>query len=224
MGAVPHRRRQYLFRLFDPANQLHALGEFTAALALNPANPNAALLLQRLTAQETPGGTARDLDIAPDVQDIAAGLLGETQLVLSEFLALQTTLAIDVIAEATKDQMQLAVTELSDRLSEARMDVVTAEDGVQAANDERGMYDTEGESLQQQIFALQNQPLSLTDVLTTLGAAAASIAGLVTGPARLSPSRARSRRSAARSPGSRRCSDSCRPARNSGMTRASAAI
>ena len=171
----------YLFRLFDPASQLHALSEFTAALALDPANATAALLLQRLTAQETPGGTSRDLDIAPDVQDIAAGLLGETQLVLSDFLALQTTLAVDVISQATQDQMQLAVTQLSDRLSEARLDVVTAEDGVQAANDERGMYDTEGESLQQQIFALQDQPLSLTDLLTTLGAAAASIAGLVTG-------------------------------------------
>ncbi len=171
----------YLFRLFDPANQLHALSEFTAALALNPANPTAAMLLQRLTAQETPGGTSRDLDIAPDVQDIAAGLLGETQLVLSEFLALDTTMVIDELSEAEKDQMQLAVSQLSDRLSEARLDVVTAEDGVQAANDERSMYDAEGESLQQQISALQDQPLSLTDLLTTLGAAAAGIAGLVTG-------------------------------------------
>jgi hypothetical protein len=172
---------QYLFRLFDAASQLHALSEFTAALALDPANPAAALLLQRLTAQETPGGTSRDLDIAPDVQDIAAGLLGETQLVLSDFLALQTTLALDVISEATQAQMQLAVTQLSDRLSEARLDVTTAQEGVQAANDERGMYDAEGESLQQQIFALQDQPLSLTDLLTTLGAAAAGIAGLVSG-------------------------------------------
>ena len=171
----------YLFRLFDPANQLHALGEFTAALALDPANASAALLLQRLTAQETPGGTSRDLDIAPDVKDIAAGLLGETQLVLAEFQALLTTLAIEVVSEATKEQMQLAVGQLSDRLSEARLDAVTAEDGVQAANAERGMYDTEGAGLQQQIVALQDQPLSLTDVLTTLGEAAAGIAGLVTG-------------------------------------------
>jgi hypothetical protein len=172
---------QYLFRLFDPASQLHALSELTAALALDPANPTAALLLQRLVAQETPGGTSRDLDIVPDVQDIAAGLLGETQLVLSDFLALQTTLAVAVISEATRDQMQLAVTQLSDRLSEALLDVITAQDGVQAANSERSMYDTEWDGLQKQIFALQDQPLSLTDLLTTLGAAAAGIAGLVTG-------------------------------------------
>jgi hypothetical protein len=172
---------QYLFRLFDPASQLHALSEFTVALALDPANPTAALLLQRLISQETPGGTARDLDIAPDVQDIAAGLLGETQLVLSDFLALEATMTAAQTTAAMQDQMQLDVTQLSDRLSEALLDVITAQDGVQAANSERGMYDAEWSSLQQQIFALQDQPLSLTDLLTTLGAAAAGIAGLVTG-------------------------------------------
>ncbi len=70
----------YLFRLFDAADQLHALAEFDAALALDPTNTLAATLRQRVVAQETPGGFSRDLDMAPDYKDISAGLLGETQL------------------------------------------------------------------------------------------------------------------------------------------------
>ena len=108
-------------------------------------------------------------------------MLGETQLVLSEFLALQETATEDEIAAATKDQLQLSVGQLSDRLTEAQLDLVSADDGVQVADSERSMYDAEWSSLQQQIFVLQNQPLSLGDLVTTLGGVAAGIAGLVSG-------------------------------------------
>ncbi len=171
----------YLFRLFDAADQLHALAEFDAALGLDPTNTLAATLRQRVVAQETPGGISRDLDMAPDYKDISAGLLGETQLALSEFLALQETSTEDEIAAATKDQLQLTVGQLSDRLTEAQLDLVSANDGVQVANSERSMYDAQWTTLQQQIVALQNQPLSLGDLITTLGGAAAGIAGLVSG-------------------------------------------
>jgi hypothetical protein len=171
----------YLFRLFDPASQLHALAEFDAALLLDPANTTAATMRKRVVAQETPSGISRDLDISPDYKDISAGLLGETQLVLAEFLALQETSTEDEIAAATKDQLQLSVGQLADRLTEAQLDLVSADDGVQIANSERSMYDAQWASLQQQIFALQDQPLSLGDLLTTLGAVAGAIAGLATG-------------------------------------------
>ena len=171
----------YLFRLFDAADQLHALDEFDAALLLDPTNTTAATMRQRVVAQETPGGVSRDLDMSPDYKDISAGLLGEVQLVLSEFLALQETATEDEIAAATKDQLQLSVEQLADRLTEAKLDLVSADDGVQAANAERSMYDAQWTSLQQQIFALQDQPLSLGDLVTTLGGIAAGIAGLVSG-------------------------------------------
>ncbi len=171
----------YLFRLFDAASQLHALAEFDAALLLDPANTMAETMRHRVVAQETPGGVSRDLDISPDYKDISAGLLGETQLVLSEFLALQETSTEDEIAAATKDQLQLSVGQLGDRLTEAQLDLVSADDGVQVANSDRSMYDAQWASLQQQIFDLQDQPLSLGDLATTLGGVAAGIAGLVTG-------------------------------------------
>lgn len=172
---------EYLFRRFDAASQLHALAEFDAALQLDPANTQAAVLQQRIAAQETPGGTARDLDMSPDYKDISAGLLGETQLVLSEFLELQGTETQDEIADATKDQFQLVFDQLSDRLTEAALDLTTARDGVAVADAERMMYVTEWENLQQQITDLQDAPLNLGDILTTLGAAATAIAGVVTG-------------------------------------------
>jgi hypothetical protein len=74
---------EFLFRRFDPSSQLQALAEFDAALQLDPGNARAATLRQRLIQQQTPGGVSRDLDMAPDVKDVSAGLLGETQLVLS---------------------------------------------------------------------------------------------------------------------------------------------
>jgi hypothetical protein len=172
---------EYLFRLFDPGSQLHALAEFDAALLLDPTNVRADTLRQRIIQQETPGGTSRDLDVAPDYKDIAAGLLGETQLVLSDFLAVQQAATQQEIAAATKDQLSLVLGQLSDRLTEAQLDVVSANDGVQVANAERQMYSTQYSSLQQQIITLQDQHLSLGDLVTTLGAVASAVTGLVTG-------------------------------------------
>jgi hypothetical protein len=172
---------EYLFRLFDPNSQLHALAEFNAALELNPANTRAATLRNRIIQQQTPGGIPRDLDMAPDYKDISAGLLGETQLVLSEYLALQGTATQQEIADATKDQLSLVVQQMNDRLNEARLDVTVAGDGVQVADAERQMYSDQAQLLQQQITALQNQRLSLGDLVTTLGAAVGAISGLATG-------------------------------------------
>jgi hypothetical protein len=171
----------YFFRLFDPASQLHALTEFNAAIQLNPANGRAATLRQRLIQQETPSGLSRDLDIAPDYKDISAGLLGETQLVLSEFLALAETATQEEIAASTKDQLSLVLRQLSDRKAEAQFDLVSANDAVQVADAERNMYSTQVTNLQEQISTLQNQKLSLGDLVTTLGAVVGAVGGLATG-------------------------------------------
>jgi hypothetical protein len=172
---------EYFFRLFDPNSQLHALAEFNAAIQLNPANTRTAILRQRLIQQETPGGVSRDLDIAPDYKDVSAGLLGETQLVLSDFLAVQATALQEEIAAATKDQLGLVLRQLSHRLAEAQLDVVSANDGIQVADAESHMYSTQITNLQEQIFSLQFQTLSLGDLVTTLGAVVGAVAGVASG-------------------------------------------
>jgi hypothetical protein len=172
---------EYFFRLFDPESQLHALAEFNAAIQLNPANTRAVTLRQRLIQQESPSGLSRDLDIAPDYKDISAGLLGETQLVLSEFLALEETATQEEIAASTKDQLSLVLRQLSDRMAEAQFDLVSANDAMQVADAERSMYWTQITDLQEQIFALQSQRLSLGDLVTTLGAVVGAVSGLATG-------------------------------------------
>jgi hypothetical protein len=171
----------YFFRLFDPNSQLHALAEFNAAIQLNPANARAATLRQRLIQQETPSGVSRDLDIAPDYKDVSAGLLGETQLALSEFLAVQATATQEEIAAATKDQLSLVLRQLSDRTAEAQLDVVSANDGIQVADAESNMCSTQITNLQQQISSLQNQKLSLGDLVTTLGAVVGAVTGVASG-------------------------------------------
>ena len=172
---------EYLFRLFDPASQLHALSEFNAAIQLDPNNSSAATLRTRVIQQQTPSGVARDLDMAPDYKDVSAGLLGETQLVLSQFLALQGTETQDEIASATEEQFSLVLNQLSDRLAESQLDLVSANAGVQVANADWQSYDTQISGLKTQMINLQNQPLSLGDIVTTLGSAVGAITGLATG-------------------------------------------
>jgi hypothetical protein len=172
---------EYLFRLFDPLSQVHALAEFNAAIELNPSNARAATLRTRVLQQQTPGGAARDLDMAPDFKDVSAGLLGETQLVLSEFLALQGTASQDEIAAAAKDQFSLVLGQLKDRLAEAQLDITSATDGVQVASADRDSISDQIASLQQEITDLQSTHLSLGDLVTTVGAVAGAIAGLATG-------------------------------------------
>jgi hypothetical protein len=172
---------EYLFRLFDPASQLHALSEFDASIELNPNNTNAATLRTRIIQQETPSGVARDLDMAPDYKDVSAGLLGETQLVLSQYLLLQGTETQDEIASATEDQFSLVLNQLSDRLAESQLDLVSANDGVKVANADWQSYNTQINGLQNQITNLQNQKLSLGDIVSTLGSVVGAITGLATG-------------------------------------------
>jgi hypothetical protein len=172
---------EFLFRRFDPASQLHALAELDAALELDPTNTRAATLRQRLIQQQTPGGAPRDLDMAPDVKDVSAGLLGETQLVLSEFLAVQATATQDEIAAAARDQLSLVVRQLADRMAEAELDVVSAGDGVRVADAERNMFSTQVTNLQNQIFDLRHKTLSLGEMVTTLGAVAEGVIGVATG-------------------------------------------
>jgi hypothetical protein len=148
---------------------------------LNATNARAVTLRSRIVQQETPSGISRDLDMAPDYKDVSAGLLGETQLVLSQFLALQGTETQDEIALATEDQFSLVLNQLSDRLAESKLDLVSANDGVQVANADWQSYSTQIGGLQQQIIDLQNQKMSLGDVVTTLGSVVGAIAGISTG-------------------------------------------
>ncbi len=172
---------EYLFRVFDPNSQIHALAEFGAAIELNPANTRAKTLRTRILQQQTPGGAARDLDMAPDYKDVSAGLLGETQLVLSEFLSVQETSTQDEIAAATKDQLGLVRDQLNDRLSEARLDVTSASDGVRVADADYQSYVDQISGLQQQIHDLQDQGLSLGGLVTTLGGVVGAVTGIATG-------------------------------------------
>ena len=172
---------EFLFRRFDPSSQLQALAEFDAALQLDPGNARAATLRQRLIQQQTPGGVSRDLDMAPDVKDVSAGLLGETQLVLSEFLAVQATATQEEIAAAAKDQLSLVLRQLADRMAEARLDVVSAGDGVRVADAEKNMFSTQITNLQTQIFDLRHKKLSLGEMVTTLGAVVEGVTAVASG-------------------------------------------
>jgi hypothetical protein len=172
---------EYHFRLFDPRSQLHALAEFDAALELDPENAHATTLRQRLIRQQTPGGSSRDLDMSPDYKDVSAGLLGETQLVLAEFLAVQQTATQEEIANAAKHQLDLILRQLKNRIVEAQHDVVSAKDGIQAADAQSNMYSAQITDLQQQIFAEQHKGISLGGLITTLGEVAGVVAGIASG-------------------------------------------
>jgi hypothetical protein len=119
--------------------------------------------------------------MAPDVKDVSAGLLGETQLVLSEFLAVQATATQEEIAAAAKDQLSLVLRQLADRMAEARLDVVSAGDGVRVADAEKNMFSTQITNLQTQIFDLRHKKLSLGEIVTTLGAVVEGVTAVASG-------------------------------------------
>ena len=172
---------EYHYRVFDPESQLRALAEFDAALELDPANARAATLRQRLILQQTPGGVSRELDISPAFRDISEGLLGETQLVLSEFLAVQETATQAEIADATNDQLGLVLRQLADRMAEAQLDVVSAQSGIEVADAESTVLSTQIRQLQEQIDAARDKRLSLFESIATVGEIGAAIGGLATG-------------------------------------------
>lgn len=174
---------EYHFRRFDPASQLLALEEFRSALELDPANTRAATLRQRLLLQQTPGGVSRDLDVSPVYRDISQSLLGEVQLVLSEFLGVLGTATQAQLAAATRDTLSLVLEQLEHRLAEAQLDVVSAESGVAVADAERQTLKTQIDGLEDQIQALRDKRLSLLETVATLGDIGAALGGLASGAA-----------------------------------------
>src|SRR5439155_13526162 len=75
----------YFFRVFDAGSQIIALGQFDAALLLNPGNLEAQTLRSRIIQRQTPTGLSRDIDISPDYKDLSASLGTEAGLVQHAF-------------------------------------------------------------------------------------------------------------------------------------------
>jgi hypothetical protein len=173
---------EYLFRLFDAASQVQAQAEFTAALQLDPTNTTAQTLLTRLIQQETPSGISRHLDMSPDYGQLP--VLGETQLVVQEFLILQNTATQAEIAAAALAQLQLSLQQLKDGLTESQDELTVANEGLLAASANSNMYQGQLSGLLGQLNGLENQSFSLGSALTTVGDvvnAIGSVVGLVGG-------------------------------------------
>ena len=54
----------FFLRKFDPGSQLTAVTEANGALRLNPQNPEAETIRERILSRQVPSGLAGDLDLA----------------------------------------------------------------------------------------------------------------------------------------------------------------
>ena len=117
--------------------------------------------------------------MAPDYGELSVSLLGETQLVLSEFMSLQNTATQAEIAQGALDQLQLQLTQLQDRLTESKNDVTVANDGVQVASANVQMFQSQLAALLNQVHGLENQSFSVGSVLSTVGDVASAIGNVV---------------------------------------------
>jgi hypothetical protein len=161
---------------------LAALNEAGEALALNPADAEAAIVQSRIIQRQIPSGLPRDLDIAPDYPALSANLPAEIAIVQNAFQAFVSVTTLETIADALREQLRVLRMQLENRTEEAQADVVIANGDVAIAQAEKVNIQKQIDLLQKDIEAAQNQSFSLGGFLTTVGTIAVGIAGMASGP------------------------------------------
>lgn len=171
----------YLFRKFDPESQLRAFEEASNALRLNPADPNALAVRDRIANRQTPSGLSRDLDIAPDFRALSANLVAEIAVVQNAFQAYVSVVNLETIAESIRDNLSLMEGQLQNRISEAQSDVSLAQQDVRIAQAEVSNIALQIKNIDDQIETIREERFSIGGILKDVGAIAGVVAGMATG-------------------------------------------
>ena len=171
----------YFFRKFDPESQLRAFEEASNALLLNPADPHALAVRDRIANRQTPSGLSRDLDIAPDFRALSANLVAEIAVVQNAFQAYVSVVNLETIAESIRDNLTLMEGQLQNRVVEAQADVSLAQQDVRIAKAEISNIDLQIKDIDDQIDEIREERFSIGGILKDVGSIAAVVAGMATG-------------------------------------------
>jgi hypothetical protein len=171
----------YFFRKFDAESQLRAFEEASNALLLNPADPNALAVRDRIANRQTPSGLSRDLDIAPDFRALSANLVAEIAVVQNAFQAYVSVVNLEMIAESIRDNLRLMEGQLQNRVLEAQADVSLAQQDVRIAQAEISNIDLQIKDIDDQIEKIREERFSIGGILKDVGSIAGVVAGMATG-------------------------------------------
>ena len=171
----------FLFRKFDPGSQLLAFEEARTALVINPADPDAITIRDRIANRQIPSGLARDLDIAPDFRGLSANLTAEIAVVQNSFHAYVSVVSLETIAESIRDSLRLMATQLANRRLEAQADVAIAQQDVRIAQAEISNIQIQIKDIDKQIETIRENRFSIGGILSDVGSIAGVVAGMATG-------------------------------------------
>lgn len=171
----------FFFRKFDPESQLFAFEEARTALIINPADPDAITIRDRIANRQIPSGLARDLDIAPDFPALSANLAGEIAIVQNSFQAYVSVVTLETIADSIRDSLTLMAAQLANRRLEAQADVAIAQQDVRIAQTEISNIQLQIKDIDKQIETIREDRFSIGGILSDVGSIAAVVAGMATG-------------------------------------------
>ncbi|MGC4049817.1 MAG: hypothetical protein QM757_09925 [Paludibaculum sp.] len=171
----------FFFRKFDPASQLFAFEEAQSALIVNPADPDALTVRDRIANRQTPSGLARDLDIAPDFRALSQNLASEIAVVQNSFQAYVSVVSLETIAESIRDSLTLMATQLANRRLEAQADASIAQQDVRIAQAEGANLQLRIKDIDDQIETIRENRFSIGGILSDVGSIAGVVAGMATG-------------------------------------------
>jgi hypothetical protein len=171
----------FFFRKFDPGSQLTAFEEARNALIINPADPDATAVRDRIASRQIPSGLARDLDIAPDFRGLSANLAAEIAVVQNSFQAYVSVVSLETIAESIRDSLSLMATQLANRAIEAQADVAIAQQDVRIAQAEISNIQVQIDDIDKQIETIRENRFSIGGILSDVGSIAGVVVGMGTG-------------------------------------------
>jgi hypothetical protein len=168
----------YYFRRFDAESQVAALGEFTAAIVIDPANADAETLRLRIIQRQTPTGVSRDLDMSPVYKDLSANLTAAALAVQGAFGAVQLNSSTAENARAARDQLGIVAHQLRNRAAEALDNVDLARADAAIARTEDELLDKQLKDIQKRIDAANDDPFDIFDLLTRVATVSSTIVQL----------------------------------------------
>lgn len=171
----------FFFRKFDPESQLFAFEEARTALIVNPADPDAIIVRDRIANRQIPSGLARDLDIAPDFRGLSANLAAEIAVVQNSFQAYVSVVSLETIADSIRDSLSLMATQLANRRVEAQADVSIAQQDVRIAQTEVSNLQLQIKDIDSQIETIRQERFSIGGILSDVGSIAGVFVGMGTG-------------------------------------------